>query len=102
MISKEQIAADYQSIQDEICSALELTDGKAHFEEELWEREGGGGGRTRIVQNGNIFERGGGNFSAVHGPFPHTMKKGLNVEQDDFFFTGVSLVIHPQPIWKGN
>jgi len=41
MINKEQIAADYQQIQDEICAALELTDGKAHFEEEKWEREGG-------------------------------------------------------------
>jgi coproporphyrinogen III oxidase len=95
MISKEQIAADYRQIQDEICSALELTDGKACFEEELWERQGGGGGRTRILQNGNIFERGGVNFSAVHGHLPETMKRALNVEQDDFFATGVSIVIHP-------
>lgn len=95
MISKEQIAADYRLIQDEICSALELTDGKAQFEEELWSREGGGGGRTRVIQNGNIFEKGGVNFSAVHGQLPHTMKKALNVEQDDFFATGVSIVIHP-------
>jgi coproporphyrinogen III oxidase len=65
------------------------------FEEEVWEREGGGGGRTRIIQNGNIFEKGGVNFSAVHGKLPHTMKKALNVEQDDFFATGVSIVIHP-------
>src|ERR1700743_423329 len=95
MISKEQIAADYQQIQDEICAALELSDGKARFEEELWERDGGGGGRTRIIQNGNIFEKGGVNFSAVYGHLPHTMKKALNVEQDDFFATGVSIVIHP-------
>lgn len=95
MITKEQISADYQLIQDEICKALEQTDGGANFEEELWEREGGGGGRTRIIQNGNIFEKGGVNFSAVHGHLPHTMKKALNVEQDDFFATGVSIVIHP-------
>ena len=95
MISKEQIAADYKQIQDEICAALETTDGKATFEEEIWEREGGGGGRTRIIQNGNIFEKGGVNFSAVHGQLPHTIKKALNVEQDDFFATGVSIVIHP-------
>jgi coproporphyrinogen III oxidase len=95
MISKEQIAADYQLIQDEICAALELTDGKASFEEELWEREGGGGGRTRVIQNGNVFEKGGVNFSAVHGHLPHTMKKALNVDQDDFFATGISIVIHP-------
>ncbi|RYU92325.1 oxygen-dependent coproporphyrinogen oxidase [Mucilaginibacter terrigena] len=95
MIGKEQIAADYKQIQDEICAALEATDGKSTFEEEVWEREGGGGGRTRIIQNGNIFEKGGVNFSAVHGHLPHTIKKALNVEQDDFFATGVSIVIHP-------
>jgi coproporphyrinogen III oxidase len=95
MISKEQIAADYKQIQDEICAALEATDGKAKFEEELWERDGGGGGRTRVIQNGDIFEKGGVNFSAVHGQLPHTIKKALNVEEDDFFATGVSIVIHP-------
>ncbi|SDP91951.1 coproporphyrinogen oxidase [Mucilaginibacter sp. OK268] len=95
MISKEQIATDYQQIQDEICAALEQTDGKARFEEEKWEREGGGGGRTRIIQNGNIFEKGGVNFSAVHGQLPENMKRALQVESDDFFATGVSIVIHP-------
>jgi coproporphyrinogen III oxidase len=95
MISKEQIAADYQQIQDEICAALEQTDGVAKFEEEKWERDGGGGGRTRIIQNGNIFEKGGVNFSAVHGKLPDNMKKALQVQSDDFFATGVSIVIHP-------
>ena len=95
MISKEQIAGDYQQIQDEICAALELTDGRARFEEEVWQREGGGGGRTRVIQNGSIFEKGGVNFSAVHGQLPDTIKKALKVEQDDFFATGVSIVIHP-------
>ena len=95
MITKEQIAADYQQIQDEICAALELCDGRAKFEEEKWEREGGGGGRTRVIQNGNIFEKGGVNFSAVYGTLPEAVKKAFKVEQDDFFATGVSIVIHP-------
>jgi len=95
MISKEHITADYQQIQDEICAALELCDGKAKFEEEKWEREGGGGGRTRIIQNGSIFEKGGVNFSAVHGQLPASIKKALNIEDDDFFATGISIVIHP-------
>jgi coproporphyrinogen III oxidase len=95
MITKEQIAADYQQIQDEICAALELADGKARFEEEKWEREGGGGGRTRVIQNGDVFEKGGVNFSAVHGQLPDNMKRALQVQSDDFFATGVSIVIHP-------
>lgn len=95
MITKEQIAADYQEIQDEICNALEELDGKAFFEQELWEREGGGGGRTRVIQNGNILEKGGVNFSAVHGKLPENLQKALKVENDDFFATGVSIVIHP-------
>jgi coproporphyrinogen III oxidase len=95
MISKEQIASEYQLIQDEICAGLEQLDGKGQFEEEIWEREGGGGGRTRILQQGNIIEKGGVNFSAVYGQLPDAAKKALKVEQEDFFATGVSIVIHP-------
>lgn len=95
MITKEQITADYKQIQDEICAALEQLDGTATFEQELWERDGGGGGRTRVIQNGNILEKGGVNFSAVEGELPEVMKKALKVDQSDFFATGVSIVMHP-------
>jgi coproporphyrinogen III oxidase len=95
MIYKEQITADYKQIQDEICAALEHLDGTAGFEEEIWEREGGGGGRTRVIQNGNILEKGGVNFSAVYGDLPDVVKKSLKVEQNDFFATGISIVMHP-------
>lgn len=95
MILKERIAEEYQRIQDEICAAIEKLDGRARFEEEIWDREGGGGGRTRIIQNGNIFEKGGVNFSAVHGKLPEAIKKSFGVDSEDFFATGVSIVIHP-------
>jgi coproporphyrinogen III oxidase len=95
MITKEEIAAAYKQIQEEICVDLETTDGVAKFEEELWERDGGGGGRTRVIQNGNILEKGGVNFSAVEGKLPDSVKKALKVEQDNFFATGVSIVMHP-------
>lgn len=95
MINKERIAEEYQQIQDEICKALEALDCKAKFQEEIWERDGGGGGRTRIIQNGNIFEKGGVNFSAVHGKLPEPIKKAFGVDEDEFFATGVSIVIHP-------
>lgn len=92
---KEEVAEKYQKIQDEICKGLEIADGKGIFEEEIWSRDGGGGGRTRIMQNGNIIEKGGVNFSAVHGKLPEAIKKAFKVEEDEFFATGVSIVIHP-------
>lgn len=92
---KEEVAERYKQIQDEICRGLEIADGKGKFEEELWERTGGGGGRTRIMQNGSIIEKGGVNFSAVYGKLPEAVKKAFNVDEDDFFATGVSIVIHP-------
>lgn len=99
MITKEDIAEAYQQIQDEICTGLEKADGKGKFQEELWTREGGGGGRTRIIQNGDIIEKGGVNFSAVYGKLPETIKKAFGVAQDDFFAAGVSIVIHPRHPW---
>ncbi|MGA6119268.1 oxygen-dependent coproporphyrinogen oxidase [Sphingobacterium anhuiense] len=95
MIDRLKIAETYKKIQDEICQALEKLDGTAKFEEEIWERDGGGGGRTRIMQHGNIIEKGGVNFSAVHGKLPEMIKKSFGVDEDEFFATGVSIVIHP-------
>lgn len=95
MIEKNNIATEYQRIQDEICAALEQLDGKAKFEEEIWERDGGGGGRTRIIQQGNVIEKGGVNFSAVTGKLPEAIKKSFGVDDDEFFATGVSIVLHP-------
>ncbi|GAB3647616.1 oxygen-dependent coproporphyrinogen oxidase [Echinicola sediminis] len=94
-ISKEQISEEFKSIQDHICSELEIEDGKAKFQEDLWEREAGGGGRTRIIKEGNIIAKGGVAFSAVHGPTPEKILKKLQLEDADFYATGVSIVIHP-------
>ena len=99
MISKEVIADAYQQIQDEICAGLEFADGTGKFEEERWQRDGGGGGRTRIIQNGTVIEKGGVNFSAVHGKLPDNVKQAFGVSEDDFFATGVSIVIHPKHPW---
>jgi len=93
---REKVVAAYQQIQDQICAALEQADGVSKFEQELWEREGGGGGRTRVIQNGKVIEKGGVNFSAVHGVLPEAIKKAFKVDDDEFFATGVSIVIHPE------
>ncbi|RZK91871.1 MAG: oxygen-dependent coproporphyrinogen oxidase [Pedobacter sp.] len=92
---KDRVTEAYQQIQDEICASLEIADGKSKFVEELWSRDGGGGGRTRVMQNGNVIEKGGVNFSAVHGKLPDAVKKAFKVDSEDFFATGVSIVIHP-------
>lgn len=92
---KTKVAEEYKKIQDEICSSLEALDGKARFEEELWERDGGGGGRTRVLQGGDFLEKGGVNFSAVHGTLPEVVRQKFGVDQDQFFATGVSIVLHP-------
>jgi coproporphyrinogen III oxidase len=99
MPTGEEIAIAYQTIQDEICAGLELADGLGKFEQEIWEREGGGGGRTRILQNGAIIEKGGVNFSAVYGKLPEPIKKAFGVSEEDFFATGISIVIHPNHPW---
>ena len=63
------------NLQNNITKSLEEIDGIAKFKEDLWERPEGGGGKTRIIENGNIFEKGGVNISAVHGELPETMQQ---------------------------
>lgn len=93
---KEKATEWFKGLQDNICKALEITDGKGKFTEDLWEREGGGGGRSRIITNGNIIEKGGVGFSAVYGKTPEKILEKLNLEEADFYATGVSIVIHPK------
>ena len=58
MASQKDRFYDYiQELQDQICSALEAADGQAKFQEDLWDRKGGGGGRTRVIENGAVFEK---------------------------------------------
>lgn len=83
-------------LQDTITRALEKVDGSAVFSEDLWERKGGGGGRTRVIQDGGVFEKGGVNISAVHGELPKAMQAYFKVEECDFFACGLSLVLHPK------
>jgi coproporphyrinogen III oxidase len=82
-------------LQDDICAALEKADGKAKFIEDKWERKEGGGGKTRVITNGNVFEKGGVNTSIVYGDVTDQMRKHLNISGDQWFACGLSLVIHP-------
>ena len=93
---KEQFYAYIQNLQDTITSKLEEVDGKARFREDIWERAEGGGGRTRVIENGEVFEKGGVNISAVHGELPELLRKQFGVAHGNFFACGLSLVIHPK------
>lgn len=94
-MDKNSISKWFEGLQNEICSALAAADGASGFEEDKWERPGGGGGKSRIIKDGNVIEKGGVNFSAVYGITPENILKALGLEQADFFATGVSIVIHP-------
>jgi coproporphyrinogen III oxidase len=85
-----------QNLQEQICKGLETVEGKAKFREDIWERPEGGGGRTRVIENGDVIEKGGVNISAVHGKLPEAMQKMFGVGEADFFACGLSLVIHPK------
>ncbi len=93
--NKHDVANAFKLIQDSICNGLEGCDGKAKFITDEWNHETGGGGRSRVIQHGDVFEKGGVNFSAVEGKLPDFMKYRTKPESTEFFATGVSIVIHP-------
>ena len=92
---KQQFSNFIIDLQDEICETLENLDGKAQFQSDDWNREGGGGGHSRIINNGNLFEKGGVSTSTVHGKLPELIRKRFKVEHGWFWAGGISLVIHP-------
>lgn len=94
-MTREDIAARFKELQHQICTELEELDGRSAFREDLWERPEGGGGRTRTIADGDLLEKGGVAWSAVHGAVTPEMKKQLGLEGEEFFATGVSIVLHP-------
>ncbi|MDT0538829.1 oxygen-dependent coproporphyrinogen oxidase [Croceitalea sp. P059] len=93
---KDEFYQYIQNLQESITSKLEEVDGSATFVEDIWERPEGGGGRTRVIENGAVFEKGGVNISAVHGALPKSMQNYFGVTDADFFACGLSLVLHPK------
>ena len=93
---REKIEAYFTKLQDRITNAIEEVDGNV-FREDTWTREGGGGGRTRVLEEGRVFEKAGVNFSSVNGNLPEQfaakIPRGSGTE---FFATGISLVFHPR------
>ena len=92
---KDQFYKYIENLQNTITSKLEEVDGGAKFQEDIWQREEGGGGRTRVIENGNVFEKGGVNISKVFGELPEALRKQFKVKEGNFFACGLSLVLHP-------
>lgn len=92
---RNEVTQFFQSLQIEICQALEQADGKGTFQADTWQREGGGGGVSRVLGGGNIIEKGGVNFSSVWGEMPEALRKTPDFQANEFYATGVSIVLHP-------
>ena len=96
-VNIEAVKDYFLGLQDKICNTLEQTDGKESFTEDAWEREAGGGGRTRVLNNGAVIEQGGVNYSHVFGKNlpPSATAQRPELAGRGFQAMGVSLVIHP-------
>lgn len=93
----EQVTGYLLTLQDAICHSLEALDEKKRFIDDVWHRDEGGGGRTRVLTNGGVFEKAGVNFSSVTGinlP-PSATASRPELAGRRFQALGVSLVIHP-------
>jgi coproporphyrinogen III oxidase len=86
----------FATLQDRICAALERLDGAGRFRQDEWTREGGGGGRSRVLEEGTLLEKAGVNVSEVHGELPPELARTMPGDGVRFFATGISLVLHPR------
>jgi len=93
---KETIAENFKVLQEAICKQIEEVDGSGVFKSDIWKRNEGGGGDTRVLENGTILEKAGVNFSEVFGPVSGKMKNAFGLGSDNFYATGVSIVMHPR------
>ena len=97
-VNPEAVKTYLLSLQDEICNAMAEEDGGDGFVEDSWKREEGGGGRSRVLEEGKVFEKAGINFSHVYGPGLPASATAHRPELAgrSFQAMGVSLVIHPR------
>jgi coproporphyrinogen III oxidase len=94
--TRETIEAYYRNLQSDLCDRLARLDGAASFGVDEWERPEGGGGTTRVISGGDVFEKGAINVSAVHGPIPAQLGENIGATGEQFFATGISMIFHPR------
>jgi coproporphyrinogen III oxidase len=91
-----QVRDFFEKLQGEIRTALERADGAGVFSAERWERPGGGGGMSCMMQEGALIEKGGVNTSEVFGQLPEALVRSMSLASAQFYATGISLVLHPR------
>lgn len=96
--SQQRVSQFLRQLQDQICQALTQLDGLGTFREDAWERSEGGGGRSRVMCDGAVFEQGGVGFSEIWGSVlpPSILQQRPEAEGHGFYATGTSLVLHPR------
>jgi len=99
--SRSRARALLMGLQDSICQGLQALDGEGQFQEESWQRPEGGGGRSRVMKEGRVFEQGGVNFSEVEGAQlpPSILNQRPEAEGHRWFAVGTSMVLHPRNPW---
>ena len=93
-LNKIDITSWFKTLQDQICLGLEALDGNCAFQEEQWERAEGGGGRSRVVRDGDLIEKGGVNFSAVEGETPQKILDALAGIENKWIWRGIGLGLY--------
>lgn len=93
--TKDRFIELINALQNDICKELEVCDDKALFKTDQWQREEGGGGITKVIADGNVFEKGGVNTSVVFGAVTDAMRKQLVIDGQHWFACGISSVLHP-------
>ena len=89
---KDRFSRFVRTLQEEICTRLEHIDGTEKFIEDTWKRPLGGGGWSRVLTNGDVFEKAGVNVSQVHGDLPDLLKDQVPAGSKHFYATGISIV----------
>ena len=95
-MNRTDIESWYRGMQARFCAGIEAIDGSASFRSDLWEREGGGGGDTRILSDGDHIEKAAVNFSSVWGETPVELTERQAAGNAAFYATGVSIIVHPR------
>ncbi len=99
--SRSRARSLLMGLQDSICQGLQALDGEGQFQEESWQRPEGGGGRSRVMKEGRVFEQGGVNFSEVEGDQlpPSILNQRPEAKGHRWFAVGTSMVLHPRNPW---